>query len=151
MPIDILADCPDLRKFLQKEPAATIAVPIDDQGTIHAAALLYWHNENPLRIYFVTSKNTEKCKLLLQRDSVLAACVIGTGRGTEMTLQMRGELAIVDKEKHEEEVDNYYKKRGNHHDDLIDPENVLLQFAPNWARYTDYAKGYERRILNVKE
>lgn len=151
MQTDRLADCPDLQKFLQNEPAATIATTVDNEGTIHVAALLYWHDENPLCFYFVTSKNTEKCKLLLERESLPAACVVGTSRGIDMTLQMRGLLRIADKQQFKNEVDKYYKKRGNYNDDVIDPENVLLQFTPNWARYTDYTKGYERRILDVKE
>lgn len=151
MPADKLVDCPELQKFLREEPAAIIATTIDDEGTIHAAALLYWHDENPLRFYFVTSKNTEKCKLLLQRASLPAACVVGTARGVDITLQMRGILAIADKDEFKAELDKYYEKRGNYNDDIIDPENVLLQFTPNWARYTDYTKGYEHRMLDVGE
>jgi len=147
--MDKFADCLGLQKFLQDEPAATIATTIDDEGTVHAAALLYWHSEHPLRFYFVTSKNTDKCKLLLERSSLPAACVVGTSRGTDMTLQMRGTLAIVDKDQFKAETDKYYAKRGNHRDDIVDPDNVLLQFTPNWARYTDYTKGYERRMLAV--
>lgn len=151
MPTDKLADCPDLQKFLEEEPAATIALPIDEQGTIHAASLLYWHNKSPLRFYFVTSQETEKCKLLVKKQRLQAACVVGTHRGTDMTLQMRGTIAIVDKEKFAEELEKYYAKRGNHHDDIIDPANVLLEFSPNWARYTDYTKGHRRRTLDIKE
>lgn len=151
MPVDKLADCPDLQKFLQNELAATIALPIDDKGTIHAASLLYWHDENPLRFYFVTSRATEKCKLLLEKRTLPAAYVVGTYRDTDMTLQMRGTVVIVDKEKFAEQLEKYYAKRGNHHDDIIDPINVLLEFTPTWARYTDYTKGYERRKLDVKE
>ena len=148
---DLLKDCPDLAKFLKTEPAATIALPIDEEGTIHAASLLYSHVEEPLRFYFVTSKNTEKCQLLLERGSLPAACVVGTGRGTDCTLQMRGIVRIVDKEGYDQELDAYYKKRGDHHDDIVDPVNVLLEFTPAWARYTDYTKGYERRMLDVSD
>lgn len=151
MPEERLVDCPDLQKFLKDEPAATIAVPIDEHGTIHAASLLYWHDENPLRLYFVTSRETEKCTLLVKKPELPAACVVGTCRDTDMTLQMRGTIAIFDKEKFAETLEKYYAKRGNHNDDIIDPVNVLLEFTPNWARYTDYTKGYERRMLNVKE
>jgi len=146
---DKLEDLPDLRSFLDVEPAATIAVAIDESGTIHAASLLYWHTTHPLRFYFVTSRDTEKCRLLNKVGVTPAACVIGTTRNVDCTLQMRGRLAIVDKNKYQTEIDKYYAKRGNHHDDIIDPDNVLLEFTPTWARYTDYRKGYERRRLEV--
>lgn len=151
MQADNLKDCATLLAFLNKEPAATIAVPIDEQGAIHTAALLYWHAPDPLRFYFVTSKETEKCKLLAQKGELPAACVVGTNRGTDCSLQMRGRLKIVDKTAHQAEIDAYYQKRGNHHDDIIDPVNVLLEFTPNWARYTDYTKGYERRMLKLTD
>lgn len=146
---DKLSDNPTLLRFLDDEPAATIALPIDDAGTIHAASLLYWHSIDPLKFYFVTGKATEKCQLLLQGAAVPAACVIGTSRFTDCTLQMRGRIQIVDKKQFSDQLDRYYAKRGDRHDDIIDPVNVLLEFTPTWARYTDYTKGYERRMLQL--
>ena len=144
-----LSDNPSLESFLADEPTATIAVPIDEQGTLHAAALRYWYSSKPLRFYFVTGKDTEKCKLLKQKKAVTAACVVGTVRDVAFTLQMRGELTIINPADYREIVERYYEKRGNHHDDVENVKNVLLEFTPNWARVTDYANGYKHHFLEL--
>ena len=140
---------PGLAKFLDQERAATVAVPIDSNGTIHAAALGYWHTGNPLRFYFVTDKATEKCRLLVEKGSVQAACVVGTVVGVDFCLQMRGQIKIVNSADFKETIDKYYAKRGNRHDDIDDPKNVLMEFTPTWARYTDYTKGCDRHMLDL--
>ncbi len=142
-----LADYPELNSYLHREKAATIAVPIDEAGTIHAASLLYYHTEKPLAFYFVTNKNTEKCRLLKAKQSLKAACTIGTQKGVDFTLQMRGELAMIEPE--ETVVKAYYQKRGNHHDDINEPGVVCLRFTPNWTRFTDYSRGYEHYFLEI--
>lgn len=142
-----LSDHQQLRSFLQAEKTATLAVPIDDTGTIHAASLLFVHEEDPLRIYFITGKLTEKYTLLRSKDSIPAALVIGTEKGTSFTLQLRGSVQAVDPTTHAAIVDKYYQKRGNRGDDLADTTNSLLVFTPRWGRFTDYAKGYNQFML----
>src|SRR5207244_2815293 len=107
------------------ESTATIAVSIDEEGTIHAAALRFWHNKQPLKFYFVTGRSTEKYKLLQIKPEIPCACVVGTTRDGDFTLQMRGNLKTVDPTELIDEVKQYYKKRGNRHDDVDDPKNVL--------------------------
>ena len=146
-----LSGYPSLSDFLSEHLAATIAVPIDNNGTIHAASLLYWNSLNPLKFYFVTSRNSEKYKLLDTRDAINCAVVIGTEKDTPFTLQMRGTIQEVDPKKYQEVVENYYQKRGNRHDDIDAPDTCLLEFKPNWARFTDYSKGYDRLILDLEK
>ena len=149
LPTVKLSDHPHLRSFLQAEKAATLAVPIDDAGSIHAASLLYAHDENPLRLYFVTGKSTEKYTLLHSKDSIPAALVIGTERGTPFTIQLRGSLSAVDPATHTAIVAMYYRKRGNRGDDIANPTNSLLMFTPNWGRFTDYKEGYDQYRLDL--
>lgn len=144
-----LSEHQELRKFISGSNAATLAVPIDDAGTIHAASLLYVHSESPLQLYFITSKATEKYSLLHKKPAIPAALVIGTEKGTPFTLQLRGSLEAVDPEVNSEIVTKYYEKRGNHGDDIADPNNVLLRFTPNWGRFTDYSKGYDKYSLDL--
>lgn len=73
-----LSDYPSLIDFLSEQLAATVAVPIDEYGTIHAASLLYWSSIDPLQLYFVTSRESEKYGLLKSRQSINCAVVIGT-------------------------------------------------------------------------
>ncbi len=149
MPTYGLLEYPGLDKFLKSEASATLAVPIDNVGNLHAATLLYWHSENPLAFYFVTNKNSEKCTLFKSQKSINAACVVGTTKGISFTVQFRGKLIIVNPKQYVKEVGGYYQKRGNHHDDINGPANVLLQFTPNWGRFTDYTAGYSRYSLKI--
>lgn len=144
-----ITDNPDLVTFVNNHPAATIAVPIDDSGTLHAAALLYLKSPESLEFFFITSRESEKCTLLRTRKEIPCAAVIGTERDTPFTLQMRGVLQEADPENYEHEVALYYEKRGNHHDDISDPSTCLLKFYPTWARFTDYAKNYARFMLDI--
>lgn len=144
-----LADYPSLGDFLTTTEAATLAVPIDQAGAVHAAGLLYWHTADPLRLYFVTSRRSTKCRLLQSQASVPCAVVVGTERGVPFTLQLRGRLAIIDHAQYPELVAGYYHKRGNHHDDLDNPDKCLLEFHPTWGRFTDYSKGYLRCLLRL--
>lgn len=146
----VLDKTPDLSKFLEEQPVAVVAVPVDEQGTIHAATLHFWHKPDPLTFFFVTGKNTEKCQLLNIKKELPAACVIGTYRGTEFSLQMRGVLRILDKEQFQEDTDRYIKSV-NRRNDIDNPDNLLLGFTPDWARYTDLAKGYDRHFLKLDE
>lgn len=148
-PLVKLTDHPQLADFLSAQTAATLAVPIDANGAVHAASLLYWHSLSPLRFYFVTAETTEKFTLLRTQPSIPAALVIGTDKGTPFTVQLRGTLAVIDPKKNLNIVDAYYQKRGNRSDDIDDPKNHLLLFTPTWGRFTDYAKGYAHFFLDL--
>lgn len=142
-----LTNHPTLKAFLQQEPVATIAVPIDDKGTIHAATLLYWNSEEPLRFYFVTNRDSEKVKLLKTQSELQCACVVGTYKGTPFTLQMHGTLRGVTPDDAIRTA--YYAKTDNHYDDIADDKNMCIMFTPTWARFTDYSQGYHRQKLAV--
>lgn len=144
-----LDELPELTKFIDRTEAATIAVPVDEDGTIHIASLLYWSPVKPLKFYFVTSRDTEKYKMLETHKAIQCAAVVGTERGTSFTLQMRGILREVEPSKNLEVVEHYYRKRGDRHDDIDDPLNCLLEFSPDWARFIDYSRGYDKHFLEV--
>lgn len=143
-----LRDLPLLGEFLSKELVATLALAVDKEGTIHIASLGYWHAGNPLKFYFVTSKDTEKCILLLDGSVQKSACVVGTVKGVNFTLQMRGMTQIVDKDTHKNITDAFTKKRGNN-SGVDKPETVLLEFTPTWARYVDYSKSWQPEFLDL--
>jgi hypothetical protein len=122
-----LKDYPTLIDFLNAHLAATIAVPIDNKGTLHAASLLYWNSDEPLELYFVTSRNSEKVKLLKTNGVVPCAVVIGTEKDTPFTLQMRGIICEINPDDYSDKVNAYYEKRGNRHDDITSPDTCLLK------------------------
>ena len=145
----LLSNHSKLKDFLSSHFAGTLAVPIDTEGTLHAAAIMYWHSPTPLRFYFVTSRETEKCTLLKTQSEVQAAYVVGTEKDTPYSVQLRGTLHEIDPEDHPAIVESYYQKRDNRHDDVSDPANCLLEFIPGWGRFTDYSQGYDRYFLDL--
>jgi hypothetical protein len=62
---------------------------------------------------------------------------------------MRGKLKEIDPNDNKNIIDEYYKKLNNHTDDINNPSSCLLVFTPDWARFTDYAKGYDRHFLDL--
>ncbi len=145
-------DYPGLADFLSRETAAVLAVPIDEAGTVHAAGILYYHQATPLRFYFVTPRSSDKCTLLRAGGKIKAACVVGTIKGVDFTLQMRGTLEICDYAQLPAVVDAYYEKRGNRDMDVLGEDDyVLLQFVPTWGRFTDYTSGYDHRMLRIED
>ena len=145
-----LADYPTLGAFLSEQLTGVLALPIDKSGTVHAAALRYWHDTDPLVFYLITARDTEKCALLRDGSTVKAAYVVGTEEDTTFSLQMRGSVRIVDGSAHRAVLDDYFKQHGEHGPDPYDAQNVLLEFKPAWARFTDYTKGYDRTFVDVR-
>ncbi len=138
-----------LSEFINTHLACTIAVPIDTERTVHIASLVYWNSNEPLEFYFVTSRQSEKYKLLKKQKEINCAVVVGTENGTPYTLQMRGKVAEVSPAEHAEQIDAYHEKRGNKHDNLGSAGMCLLRFIPTWARFTDYSRGYDEQFLDV--
>lgn len=146
-----LCDFPNLIEFLKTQKALTMANPIDKAGTVHASAMLYYCTVKPLKFYIITDKDTEKCKLLKTQKSIQCAVVVGTEKGTTFSIQMRGEYKQVDYLKKKDIIEKYYDKLHNRYDDINDSKNILLEYTPNWARFTDYSKGYVRYFLKLSE
>jgi general stress protein 26 len=144
-----LSDRSKLVDFLNSHEALTMANPIDNEGTLHASAMLYYCTVDPLRFYFVTARDTDKCKPLKANKILQCAIVVGTERHTPFSIQMRGYVKEVKTSDNKGVIDGYYKKLKNHYDDVNDPANVLLEYTPTWARFTDYSEGYNRYYLDL--
>jgi len=147
--VKLLDQAPKLADFLDKTPVAVLATVIDTEGTLHAAALHYWHDPETLSFYFVTEKSSEKCRLLLGGAAQLAACVVGTEEGVTFTLQMSGEVRMVSKSEYQFAVLAYARKRGDGHHAEAD-DYALLQFHPSVVRYTDYAGKWAQHYINLE-
>jgi uncharacterized protein YhbP (UPF0306 family) len=143
------ADHAGLQQFLNTESVATLAVPVDKAGTLHIATMNYLHLENPLSFYFMTSSKSEKCQLLNIQPSVIAACNVGTYKGTPFTVQMRGTARLLNKTEQADVLDAYYRKRETNNKNVEGPDSVLLAFTPSWARFTDFSKGWDTTMLEL--
>jgi nitroimidazol reductase NimA-like FMN-containing flavoprotein (pyridoxamine 5'-phosphate oxidase superfamily) len=66
-----LQNATELKAFLDAEKVATLALPIDEDGTIHIATMNYVHLLDPFCFYFMTSDKSEKCTLLNRKTEVV--------------------------------------------------------------------------------
>lgn len=137
-----------LLKFLRSALVSTLAVPIDQKGTIHIAAMRCFVTTNPLRVYYVTSRGSEKCALLKQDSEISAACDIGGHIEPEMYVQMRGFVRMFEFSDRPDIVSSYFAHRGSSQDKEGD-SSVLLEFEPTYAKYTDYAEGWQKHLLDL--
>ena len=146
-----ISQCPGLIDFLASQQALTMAVPIDTDGTVHAAAMRYWNSVDPFRFYIITERDTEKCNLLKSNSSIGCAVVVGTEKGTPFAIQMRGKIGEISVSENQSIIDSYYEKTNNKYDDINDPKNCLLEFIPDYAKYTDYSIGYYRIFIDLSD
>lgn len=124
--------------FLKNHRVCSLTVVLPD-GTPHASALHYSHQENPLTFYFSTENTSRKCQGLLDGTPAKASVVIGFSEEEWITLQMDGEVqAILDKQKLEPIKKIHYAKHPNSQQYEHDPATIFLAFIPSWWRYTDY-------------
>lgn len=144
-----ISENPKLLEYLDDEKVATLAVPINKNGTLHIATMHYVHRLEPFCFYFVTDGRSEKCRLLKAQPEVVAACNIGTYIGTPFTLQMRGKARILDIAQSEDVLNLYFEKRQSKNKNVEGPNSVLIEFAPDWARFTDFAKGWDTTMLEL--
>jgi general stress protein 26 len=145
-----LSDNRDLMDFIENSPASTLAVPLDYDGSVHVAPMVFYNTFEPLDFYFVTARDSVKFTMLHTHSQINAALVVGTEKDTPYSVQMRGTLEEVDPDENKKIIDDYYEKRGNRNDPVDDPENCLIKFTPTWARYTDYSEGYDKYELDLK-
>ena len=146
-----LAEATSLLEFLNAEKVATVALPIDTKGTLHIATMHYVHMLDPLRLYFITRIESEKCRLLKTGAELPAACNVGTYVETTFTLQMRGTAKMLDKDAPENSTaqEAYFSKRKDLNRNIVGPQSVLIAFTPDWARYTEFAKGWGTTLLEL--
>lgn len=80
---------PKILAFLTKNRVCSLTTLLKN-GSPHAAALHYSHQNNPLELYFSTEKHSRKCEALLNGRSSGAAVVIGLSEEEWITLQLDG-------------------------------------------------------------
>lgn len=138
-----------LRDFFKKEQVATLAVPIDREGSIHIATMRCMTLLDPLKIYFVTGSSSEKCALLRTGELIKTACEVGGYKGTEMYAQMRGTARLWRLDEQPEIVKMYFEKRGEPNLKNEGDDSVLLELTPDYLKYTDYAQGWDKHLVKL--
>lgn len=124
--------------FLAKHRVSSLTTLLKD-GSPHASALHYSHNENPLEIYFSVDNTSLKCQGLLEGKPSKSSVIIGFSEEEWITLQMDGDVIVIsDKEELKTVQDRHYTKHPNSAAFKDVPTTIFLKFTPRWWRYTDY-------------
>lgn len=140
---------PTILNFVTKERVCVLSVLLPG-GTPHSAALHYSHQDDPLKIFVQTTKNSEKVKGIINGEITKASLVIGFSEQNWLTLQMRGDLRVIsDKNRLEEIYKIHYKKNPDAEQYKSSPQTIFLEFTPLWWRYTDFNTDPETIILNT--
>lgn len=139
-----------LQGFMEAEKLATIAVPIDEHGSIHIAILHGMACFDPLRVYFVTNISSEKCTLLRTKQNVTAACCIGgISEAKDMYVQMRGVINTWRFEDKPHVAELYFAWRHDPSRSKEGGNSVLLEFVPTYLKYIDFSKGWQSHIVEL--
>jgi len=123
--------------FLAKNRVCVLSVLLKD-GSPHTAAMHYSHINSPLEIYIQTENTSRKCQALLKGKPIKSSVVVGFSEDEFRTLQLDGNIKIVNKNKLKNIHDIHYKKHPEAKQWKDDPATVFLIFKPTWWRYTEY-------------
>jgi general stress protein 26 len=126
-----------------------MAVPIDENGSLHAAAMQYCLVSEPLELYFMTARSSVKATLLKSQDSIPCAVVIGAEESTPYTVQMRGSLSGAGSTESRDMLGLFDEKYGREDRGPNAVNDCMLKFTPSWVRFTDYSDNYSRHVLDL--
>ena len=134
------------KAFLKNHRISVVGV-LQDDGVVHSATMHFACSSDPLVFFFMTGKATIKCKSLQDGKPRKASLVIGFNEEEMATFQAEGELSFLTEEYQGLAWETYFKKYPNREKGKDDPNVVVLQFIPNWGRFSDYGKGFPVEVL----
>lgn len=124
--------------FLKKEGVCSLTILLKD-GSPHAAAMHYSHEDNPLILYFSTENTSRKCQALLDGRFVKGTVVVGFSEKEWISLQMDGRIKVISNKKELTSVRKiHYAKHPDSEKYKDDPATIFLAFTPTWWRYTEF-------------
>lgn len=134
-------------KFLNQERVCSLSTLLKD-GSPHAAAMHYSHQDSPFEIYIQTENSSKKCGALLTGKSIKASIAIGFSEDEFRTLQLDGNIRLLNKSKLVDVHKIHYKKNPDAKQWKDDPATVFLVFKPTWWRYTEYKPKF--KVIELK-
>jgi general stress protein 26 len=136
----------EILDYLRSENICVLAVEMLD-GSPHGATVHYAHADNPLALFFETTKGYRKTEPLFGRDKTRATVVVGTYESTKKTLQMDGEATLIAPEEEALYAQTYLGKFPQKAKKAESPDFVRFKFVPTWWRLTDFSEPGNRKIL----
>lgn len=125
-------------EFLNAHHVGVLSVQLKS-GKPHGATVHFSHQDNPLKVFFMTDRNSKKVEAILDGSTMGASFVTGFDEDSMQTVQMDGSVRIVTdaaeiaalKEVHYAKLPSAKKWEGA-------PDSVFLEFTPTWWRFKDY-------------
>src|SRR5215212_5965528 len=102
-----------VQEFLKNHRVSVLSI-VQDDSTVHAAALHFAHSEDPFYLYSLTGKGSRKCRSLLSGKQIPASIVIGFDESEFASFQADGTVKIVSEDS---EVDEGWKIYGTKYPD----------------------------------
>lgn len=121
--------------FLKTQRVSVISI-LQDDGTVHAATIHFAHTENPAAFYFLTARESRKCRSLVTGKEMNASVVIGFDENACATFQADGVMKILSDAN---ELDAGWDAYGGKYPERAGArasEAVLLRFIPSWTRFS---------------
>jgi general stress protein 26 len=124
-------------KLLKKERIGVLAVSLNT-GEPHCAVMHFSVDYESKKLFFQTSPTVKTKAIQENGGKTHASVVVGLNDVDFVTLQMRGEIAIVtDKTEIEHIAVTHYRKLPEA-EKYRDADTIFLSFTPTWWRYTDF-------------
>jgi general stress protein 26 len=136
--------------YIQSQRVGVLAVEMLD-GSPHAATLHFAHTENPFVFFFKTHQGYRKTEPLLGRQISRASFVVGSDESNMRTLQLDGEVRVVNEEEYQLFDKVFLGKFKDKKGKLADPESVCFIFTPTWWRFTDWTKPTGKSIVTSED
>ncbi len=126
-----------VQDFLSNDRIAVLGI-LQDDNSVHSASLHYAHTDEPLVFYFLTERESRKCRPLIRGQAPQASLVVGFSEEIFKTFQAEGTVAFVDNNEQGRVWEIYLQKFPDNAKWKDDEDMVLLKFTPTWWRYRDY-------------
>jgi len=128
----------EVLSFLLGQRASVLATALPLEK-VHAAAMLYSCNPDPLEIYFFTESGTKKVEKLTETAHCHASLVIGTTEELKQTLQLSGTLYLVQKKNEIDKIKELHYAKFPQSKVYESDTTLFLKFIPDWWRHTNYS------------
>ena len=137
--------------FIHGQSLSVLAIEMLD-GSPHAATVHVAFNEFPPTFLFETYRPYRKCEALFGRESSRASLVIGFNENDRQTLQVDGEVKLLNTDE-EMLVFNkvYFKKFPNKKEKSKAPKFVFFSMLPKWWRSTNWDAPGGKVVLSSED
>jgi general stress protein 26 len=127
----------EVLEFLKNHNVSVLGI-LQEDTSIHSAALHYANTDDPIAFYFLTEKTSRKCRPLVSGKAVNASFVVGFDESEFATFQAEGIVEIVSNtEGLTKGWEAYIAKYPEREKGRTNPAMTLLKFTPSWWRMTD--------------